>query len=228
MTLSALATLRSATLSWLALPEPRLSDAQHQLDQAHRLREQWENVSAEERLELPTLIVHCVVQGGRVAINFLDRLALVLARAIDLGEARPRALDDVRWAVAQGFNPNRYNGVVTPVGLAGYTGQVDLLELFQELGADLCLELIPEHARECGAEDLAGTTLLHRLALRSHVCKGSAPVMAYLARHVPGSLHPDACGRTALTDPDVRPFAKTIIEAALAPSLESLTRAPSA
>lgn len=69
----------------------------------------------------------------------------------------------LKWFMASGFSANEYNGLVTPVGLAAYTGQLDLVQTMYAGGADLKLEIQPGHTNDVTQ---IGSTLLHRMAER--------------------------------------------------------------
>jgi hypothetical protein len=140
--------------------------------------------------------------GGQ--LNFMDGVLthLSLPSPGENTERHQAWLAALRWALDHGFDPNRFNGFATPVGLAGYSDQVDVLEMFRQHGADLVLRLSAQHTNR-GPQGLAGTTLLHRLALPRPGKVRAFNAARYLARWVPQSLLPDDFGRTPLNDPEV-------------------------
>lgn len=75
-------------------------------------------------------------------------------------------LDCAAFLVERGANPNAYNSGVTAVGMAGYTGQHDMLRIFRDAGADLRLTLSPELLSGGTADPQCGSTLLHRMLER--------------------------------------------------------------
>jgi hypothetical protein len=186
---ASLTALKEATLAWLAQDAPK---APHGLPVAVHLQKAWQALGEAAYPELLAL----VATPPGITINVLDRLVINAWHA-KTDRATWQAL--VNWAIEVGFSPNRFNGMATPVGTAGYTGQVDLLEVFRLAGADLNLVLSAEHAQGSG---LAGTTLLYRVALRPFPdVSGALKVVHYLLKHVPGAYRPDEMGRTPLSDP---------------------------
>lgn len=102
----------------------------------------------------------------------------------------------MKWALASGFSANEYNGRVTGVGLAAYTGQLDLLKTMQAGGADLLLELKSEHLQD---QSLVGSTLLHRMAQRADDHRGKIEVAKFLMEVYENPMPVDNSGNTPLT-----------------------------
>jgi hypothetical protein len=108
------------------------------------------------------------------------------------------ALDaEVRLLLRFGANPNLYNAGVTAVGLAGYVGSGRALAEFRAFGADLRLELRPEHAGP--GMTAIGTTLLHRLGQRDSPHRAAcARLLADCDRCYPDLSARCAQGRTII------------------------------
>lgn len=149
----------------------------------------------------------------------LDFVVMDLAN-IHESEVRTQGVAVVKLLVQAGQNPTRFNGIATPVGMAGYSGQLDVLSVFHDHGADLKLELAMEYAGQSG---MGRSTLLHRIGLRHQYDRNISPTAAqclevgkFLATAAPGSIQMDERGYTVLTDPDVGLAFKQAVAAALA------------
>lgn len=203
-----LAALIADTKTHLHLQLSQVPAASNQrLERAQALSDRWECLSPVLRAAVGDITVESDRYPG-LAANFLDELVQDAYRDTT-HETRTDWCALVARAIEWGLSPNRFNGWVTPVGMAGYTGQVDLLETFRQAGADLVLRLNPKE----GGSDMDGSTLLQRVVLRP--VPGTEKVADYLAYHVPESLVPDAAGRCALDDSDVPPQLRVVVRAAV-------------
>ena len=90
------------------------------------------------------------------------------------GKVKQKYLKQMGQLVVAGADVNWYNGRVTPMGLAAYSGQVEVVKLFHSLGGNILLTLGPEHV----GKDYVGSTLLHRMADRD--APGCGEVIEYL------------------------------------------------
>lgn len=75
----------------------------------------------------------------------------------------------VRWALQHGWDPNLYTGQSTPMGMAAYSGQANLVKLMWRHGGDPILHLQACHTEasgDAGRRLLNGSTLLHRCMAR--------------------------------------------------------------
>jgi hypothetical protein len=106
----------------------------------------------------------------RIHVSPLDLVLLDLAKITDK-DVRKDGCEVVDLLVRGGLDANRFNGIATPVGMADYTGQLDVLRVFHERGADLKLTLSMEFSNSSG---LGNTTFLHRIGLRHENLKPSA------------------------------------------------------
>lgn len=88
-------------------------------------------------------------------------------------------VDAVEAMMARGASANRFSEGVTAVGLAGYHGHAGVLAAMLGHGADLRLEILPEHAP--GRRDQHGSTLLKRVCERGCERSGALdPVLRVL------------------------------------------------
>lgn len=101
----------------------------------------------------------------------------------------------LKWALASGFNPNEYNGKITPVGFTAYSGQLDLLQIMHAAGADFKLELTTEHTQN---PEMVGSTLLHRMAQKYSNENDKIKCACFLMEIYDHPLPRDGVGRTPL------------------------------
>lgn len=94
-----------------------------------------------------------------------DLLLIILKAGLQPFFSRPALKKLFKWALASNFNPNYFNGYITSVGFAAYSVQFDFLKILHASGADLVLEIKPEHVSP-NMTTPAGSTLLHRLVER--------------------------------------------------------------
>jgi hypothetical protein len=117
---------------------------------------------------------------GQYKLDFLQ-LAVFMGQATETPEQRGRLLDSLRFWIASGLSPSRFCPVGTATGLSAYTGQIDILGLFAEAGADLFLTCSVQHGGR-------NETLLHRCVTRgvgSRALEGDAmqAVVLFLDAH---------------------------------------------
>lgn len=183
-------------------PSPFLATAQ-------AIRAHTAEFSPSDKKSLGEMVV-AASNDHNVQINLLDQIVMSAVNKTD----REPWIALAQWAVEEvGCSPNRYNGAVTPVGLAGYTGQADLLEMFHKHGADLVLRLQHGH----GGPMMQGTTLLQRMCMEKGVSGQSHlhKAIDYLVKNVPASLEPDEMGYTAISDPNVSAEIKAVVQSAI-------------
>lgn len=99
----------------------------------------------------------------------------------------------LKWLLAAGFNPNWYDGLVTAVGAAAYSGNLKALDIFWRWGADLELKLEDEQSNKTST---AGSTLLLRVMSRSIPADKKIPIARYLAEKAKLPIEPTQSGRT--------------------------------
>ena len=96
----------------------------------------------------------------------------------------------------RGANANLFNSGVTAVGLAAYLGHARTLAQMGAFGANLRLELSPEHAP---TPDMVGSTLLHRISGRGiEKVACIAEILAHCTRCFPTPLPLNAAGESPL------------------------------
>lgn len=131
--------------------------------------------------------------------GYKEDLILVICNAgAQVKVSRPALIKLLKWALASNINPNEFNGRVTGVGLAAYSGQLDLLKVMHASGADMLLEIKPEHYSGKGGNPI-GSTLLHRLTEREPRHSEYADLILFLMDVYPNPNPVDSLGNTPLS-----------------------------
>lgn len=126
-------------------------------------------------------------------------ISLRLAKDIPWARTRPR----LKWLLASGFDPLRYNEDVgrVPVSTMAVTGQVEMLSFCRRLGVDLRLPVEKHHfpdADESKFLTVIGTHLLHRICMQYRIVKRPHEVIEELVRAGMHPLDRNINGATAL------------------------------
>lgn len=105
--------------------------------------------------------------------------------------------EEARLLLAAGAKPELFKAGVSAVGLAAYSGSALCLAEMMAFGANIRLELLPEHG--VGSHTMIGSTLLHRLAARAKTSTPAIALMLAQSRKWYPDLHcKTADGRTIL------------------------------
>lgn len=147
-----------------------------------------------------------------------DLIHVICSAGLEKKASRPALVKLLKWALASGLNPNEYNGRVTGVGLAAYSGQLDFLKILHASGADVCLEIRPQDYTSPLGNPI-GSTLLHRLVEREPRYPHYVDLILFLMEVYENPSPVDSQGNTPLSL--ASPYLSPIIQAKIA-QLEGL------
>ena len=105
----------------------------------------------------------------------------------------------IQWLLRAGFYPNLYDGRVTAMGVAAYTGKHEILDLLRRWGGDVDLKLKAEHAE--GNKDFSNSTLLFRVMGRQIQMDKKIATVRLLAKYTTIPIEPTESGKTVLDFP---------------------------
>ena len=188
-----------------------------------RTGEVWSGIDIPEKARQKIRLDRSVRDGYATILTTLLGVPFFQKKA-----ARHDVVDLLKFMLASGFDPNEYNGRVTPVGIAAYQGQLDFLKVLHNAGADILLELKAEQGYK---PHEVGNTLLHRMAFRGGDPQGGTPerqkVAVWLMDTYDDPLPVDGSGHTPLSAAR-GPMRKVLEPVAIRREKERLSQIPDA